>query len=120
MEKALTREEILGASNLKIETVDIKEWGGSVIIRELTAAARDEYESSVVKTDGLKVRVDSSNMRAKLVALSVVDKSGKLLFTKKDVVALGELSATAIDRVVDVARRLSGIGDTELEEAGND
>ena len=114
----LTRQQILSADDLKSKRVKVPEWGGDVFVRELTAAERDEYESSIVKTDGLDVTVNATNMRAKLVSMSVVDKDGKRLFTAKDVVKLGEKSAAVIDRIVDVSRRLSRIGPAELEELG--
>ncbi len=116
--KTLTRDEILGADDLKTESVDVPEWGGSVFVRELTGAERDTWEASVVKTNGTKVTIDSQNMRAKLVALCVVDGDGKRVFTAKDAKELGAKSAAALDRVVDAARRLSRIGEDELENLG--
>jgi len=117
---ALTREQILSAEDLKTEEVQVPEWGGVVIVQELTATDRDAYETSVVTVEGDDVQINALNMRSKLAALSMVDDAGGRLFTQKDVVALGKKSATAVDRIVDVARRLSGIGDKRLEEAGKD
>ena len=116
--KALTRAEILGADDLKTESVKVPEWGGIVLVRELTGAERDTWEASVVKTNGVKVTIDSHNMRAKLAALSMIDGDGKRLFTEKDVTKLGNKSAAALDRVTDVAKRLSRIGEDELENLG--
>ncbi len=116
--KALTRDAILSADDLKTESVKVPEWGGTVIVRELTGAERDTWEASVVKTNGTKVKIDSHNMRAKLAALCIVDDDGRRLFTEKDVVKLGDKSAAALDRVTDVARRLSRIGEDELESLG--
>lgn len=116
--KTLTRDEILGADDLKSETVKVPEWGGNVLVSELTGAERDAWEASVVKTNGEKVTVDHSNMRARLVALSIIDKDRKKLFTEKDIVALGKKSARALDRVVSSAMRLSRIGEEHLEKLG--
>ena len=116
--KTLTRDEILGADDLKTESVDVPEWGGAVTVRELTGTERDLWESSVVKTNGADVTIDSKNMRAKLAALCIVDDEGKRLFTEKDAIKLGEKSAAALDRVTDVARRLSRIGEVELDNLG--
>ncbi len=116
--KTLTRDEILGADDLNTESVDVPEWGGTVFVRELTGSERDTWEASVVKTNGTKVTIDSRNMRAKLVALCVVDADGKRVFTEKDAIKLGAKSAAALDRVVDAARRLSRIGEDELENLG--
>ena len=116
--KTLSRDEILGADDLKSESVKVPEWGGAVIVRELTGAERDAWESSVVKTNGTKVTVDSQNMRAKLAALCIVDDEGKRMFTEKDALLLGKKSAAALDRVTDVARRLSRIGEDQLDSLG--
>ena len=118
MKKILTRDDILGATDLKQQRVEVPEWGGAVIVQELTGAARDEYESSIVTLKGTKAEINSKNLRAKLVALSLVDEKGKQLFTAKDVEKLGQKSAGALDRVVDVAKHVSRIGDEELESLG--
>ena len=116
----LTRDAILSADDLRTLVVSVPEWGGDVTVRELTGTERDEYESSVVRTDGDKVSVDARDMRAKLVVMSVVDEDGKRLFTVQDVKALGAKSAKALDRIMDVARSLSGIGNEALEAKGKD
>jgi hypothetical protein len=116
--KTLTRDDILGADDLKTESVKVPEWGGIVIVRELTGSERDTWEASVVKTNGTKVTIDSHNMRAKLAALCIIDDDGKRMFTDKEAVKLGEKSAAALDRVTDVARRLSRIGEDEIENLG--
>ena len=118
--KTLTRDEILGADDLKTESVEVPEWGGTVIVRELTGAERDSWEASVVKTNGKKVTVDSRNMRAKLCSLCIVDENGKRVFSEKDAIKLGAKSASALDRVTDAAKRLSRIGEDELEDLGKD
>lgn len=118
--KRLTGEEILATDDLKREDVPIPEWDTFVTVQELTATARDEYESSIVQIVGDETRVDSRNLRAKLVAISCVDENGEPLWTPDQVAAIGLKSATAIDRIVDVAKRLSGIGESELAEVGKD
>jgi hypothetical protein len=56
-------------------------------------------------------------MRAKLVARCVVNSDLEPVFTQQDVNALGELSASALDRVFEVASRLSGLSEADLEAA---
>jgi len=112
----LTREAILNASDLLTEVVEVPEWGGSVIVRGLSGAERDHFESSVVEMDGKKVKVKSENMRAKLVALCVVDETGARIFSDQDVAALGQKSAAALDRVFQAAQRLSGLTEVDVQE----
>lgn len=112
----LNRDQILKASHLKTEEVAVPEWGGLVLVRELRGRERDEWEASLAVQRGQQMVPDVANMRAKLVARSVVGEDGEPVFTQQDVNALGELSAAALDRVFEVASRLSGLNPADLEE----
>jgi hypothetical protein len=115
----LTRDAILAATALKTEEVDVSDtaWGGVVLVRELTGRERDEFEASLAVQRGKQVVPDVANMRAKLVARCVIDPdSREPLFTQADVNALGELSGAALNRVAEVASRLSGLKEEDLEE----
>jgi hypothetical protein len=46
----------------------------------------------------------------------VVDDQGKRIFTDEDIEALGNKNAAPLDRICDVARRLSGMGRAEKEK----
>ena len=111
----LTREQILGSNDLPSETVDVPEWGGQVSVRTMTGIDRDAFETTLVGKEG---KLD--NVRARLVALTVCDKSGARLFGDEDVAALGGKSAKALDRVFSVAQRLNGIGAEQVDVAKND
>ena len=103
--------DILSIDDLPIEKVHIPEWDTDVYVKALTAKQRDLFESSVFTDRGK----DLTNIRAKLCALSIVDDSGKHLYSLKDAPALGEKNAKALDRIFAVAKRLSGIGRQEIE-----
>jgi L-asparaginase II len=108
----LTRAQILAADDLARETVEVPEWGGSVIVQVMRGIDRDAFESSIV-TNG---RPDLVNMRAKLAAVCMVDESGQRLFSVGDVESLGAKSASALERVARGAQRLNRLGDAQLEE----
>jgi hypothetical protein len=112
----LTKADILAAEDLPRETVRVPEWGGEVLVRGLTGAQRDEFEASVVVGKGSNREVNIKNLRAKLVSLSVVDEAGALLFTDKDIDALGKKSAVALQRVFEVAQRVSGLTSADVDE----
>ena len=119
----LSRDEILKAETddfgrpvLPKETVEVPEWGGSVIVRGLSGTGRDAFEGTLVKQRGRKLEANVENFRAKLLAQSIVDEQGKLLFTEKDVPALGRKSAVALERVYAVAQRLSRLSPEDVEE----
>jgi len=113
----LTKDQILSAEDLLTETVEVPEWSGSVIVMTMMASARDQLEASIIGKGKTK---NLSDLRAKIVALSVVNEDKVLLFSFDDVVALGKKSARALDRVFSVAQRLSGFTPGDMEEmAGN-
>jgi len=111
---ALTRESILGAEDLPREKVAAPEWGGEVWVRTLTATERDAFEASVNPGKGAK---NLANFRARLAVLCVVDERGERLFKDEDAAALGAKSGTALDRITDVALRLSGLSEAGQKEA---
>jgi hypothetical protein len=60
---------------------------------------------------------DTANMRARMVALSIVGEDGELLFNQADIVALGKKSAGALNRVFKVASEMSALGEDDAESA---
>ncbi len=123
--KILGRDDILGSDDLPRELVEVPEWGGSVWVRTMTGQERDAYEASIID-----VTMDSKgrssverrmeNSRAKLLTRCICGDDGERIFTESDVAALGRKSAKALDRVFDVAQRLNGMTEEDLEElAGN-
>lgn len=118
--KVLSRDEILNCQDLQTETVDCPEWGGAVIVRPLSGAERDRFEQSnlIRKGKGSKIdfEVNGVNIRARLCYLCIVDESGKRLFTEHDVDALGKKNSAALNRVFEVAQRLSGLTKQDIEE----
>lgn len=124
----LSKEAILSADDLVKELVEVPEWGGAVYVRALTGTERDAFEQSMVEMRTVRqgrkqetVReMRLQNIRARLCALTICDEEGNRLFTDADVQALGRKSASALNRVFQVAQRLSGLTDEDVEElAGN-
>ena len=112
----LGREAILAIPDIKREVVQIPEWGGAVTVQGLTGDERDDFEATCVKGRGKKTEVNLRNFRAKLVARSCIQEDGSRLFSDDDAAALGKKSGAAINRVFEVASRLSGLTDEDLEE----
>jgi len=114
----ISREELLAATALPEETVDLPELGPDkqVRMRGLTGAQRDSWEASLITFKGNDRRVNARNARARLISMSAVDEQGKRLFSPADIEALGNLSAKIIQRLYEVALRVSGVTDDEVEE----
>ena len=118
----LTAEQIAQADDLPRETVDVPEWGGEVILRSLTSAERDTYEQSLISMmrsgQGMAITPDLSNAKAKLVAVCLESAEGERMFpdAEKGAEILGKRNAKAVSRLFEVAQRLSGMTDADLEE----
>jgi hypothetical protein len=112
----LSRQQILDADDRKRERVSVPEWGGEVFVQGLTAKDRDEFEASCLVRNGKKRDFTMQNIRAKLVCRCIVDEQGQPMFSVEDIHQLSQKSAAAMTRVFQVAQRLSGLGDDDLEE----
>lgn len=109
----LSREQILAAQDLLFEEIEVPEWGGTVRIKVMSGTDRDAFETQV--RDRVKLGQLGENLRALMVACSVVDEGGKLLFGAADIEALGAKSWMALDRVVMASAKLNRLTDAELE-----
>lgn len=109
----LSKDEILNANDKKTMVVDVPEWGGQVTIAIMSGFARDQFESQLVGANG---GTNMQNVRAKLVAASIVDEKGELMFNSQDVVKLGKKSGAALDRIFSAAQKFNKITDDEVEQ----
>lgn len=111
----LNRNAILAIDDIQTETLEVPGWGGSVIVRGMTGKQRDEFEQFITqgKANG---KINNSNIRARLVSMCLVDENNDFLFTPKDIDALGQKNAIALDAIFDVGMKLSGIRDGEAGE----
>lgn len=107
----LTKNQILKAND--IVTKKINAFGGEVIISTISAQARESYEKAVIDVNG---KVSGSNIRARLLAVSIVDEDGTLLFNESDIKDLGKKSATEVDKLFSAILKLNGMGDDNVEE----
>ena len=112
----LTKDQILQADDRKYQDVECPEWAGTVRVRSLSGMERDAFETSVLTGKGKNRDVNLRNLRAKLVALTVVDGIGEALFSEPDIKALGAKNAAALDRVFSVAQQLSGLREEDVED----
>jgi len=109
----LTKDQILAADDIESEVIDVPEWGGAVRVATMTGEIRDRFEAACLAA-GEDANMD--NVRAKMVAFSIVDEQGNLMFSPADVQALGGKSSKALDRVFDTSQRLSKITANEVED----
>ncbi len=99
----LTRDAILAVEDTVYATISVPEWGGEVRVRSLSGADR----ATLISTYNEEAHVGKFDLF--ILALCIVDEAGNRMFTVKDVDALAKKSSTALIRVTEEAKRISGL-----------
>jgi hypothetical protein len=114
--KKITKADIVAFNDLKSETIEVPEWGGSVTIRRMTGGERDAYEADIFESKGSQLQLKRENFRAKLIARCLVDDNGERMFSDGEIAALSKKSAAALDRLFAACQRLNGMTGAEQEK----
>jgi hypothetical protein len=115
--KYLDRAAILAQDDLRYEDVLVPEWGGAwVRVRSMSASERDRFEAGTVQRNGKEITTNLANIRARLCIMCLVDENGERMFEEEDTFPLGGKSAAALDRVFQVAQRLNGLREEDVNE----
>lgn len=115
-DELLTADEILGMDDIPVEEVTVPEWGNrKVLVCGLTAAAKNAYEASLVDIKGTTRKVRLENATAKLLVRCLVNRQRQPLFTEQQMERLGTKSAGALERLAQVAQRLSAMRQEDVE-----
>lgn len=101
----LSKDQILAASDIQIEDVDVKEWGGSVRVAVMSGRARDQF----LAMNSTK-ETEYSLFQARLLSATVIDEVGNPLFTADDIEALRGKSRIVLDQLTSVATRINSMG----------
>lgn len=106
---------------VELKDVDGNPTGNTVIVRQMSAKAREEFEASImtVKKEKNKVNIeqDLSNYRAKLVVHTVCDENGNLLLKKEDVEFVSvNMTAHTLSQIADAAGKINGLDDSKKSE----
>lgn len=117
----LGKAAILAVDDRPTEEVEVKEWGGSVLVRGMDGRGRDAYFQSMAEQRGGQVVQNIYNASAKLCARCIVDPDTlEPLFDEAEAELLGRKSASALERVGQVAARLSGLTEEDMESLKKD
>jgi hypothetical protein len=114
---ALSADDILAIDDIITERVPVPQWKGSVLVRGMTGRERDEFEATILERRGRRMLPNTANIRARVAAWCCVTEDGDRMFPHPDMVdKLGSKSAAALDIIYEVAARLSGLEDKDIEE----
>lgn len=109
--KLLTNaQDILRISNLKPVEVEIPEWDCRVLVGALSGVHRERWEQERRKEP------QTNNIRAMLVAFTVVNERGELLFSEKDIEQLNKKDWRGLERIAEAAIAFNVIGQENVEE----
>lgn len=111
---SLTREDVLGADDLKRESVDCPEWGGTVWVQELTAADSMEYDVWIFENREDKTAI-MKGMNAMMVMLCACNEEGERLFSNKDLAEINSKSPEPVIRIASAAFAINKMRESDYE-----
>ena len=112
------RDRIIAVDDTQKEIVKIDEWGVEVEIRGMSGAARASISQDAAENNG---NINFLKMMPELVVQCCFDpETGEQVFDSKDKELVMGKSGAALDRIVNIAMRLSGFGDKAIDDAGKD
>lgn len=110
----LTAEKILKADDLnELEKLEVPEWGGSLYVKIMSGVERDRWELMAAKAIE---KPGTANIRASLCAMTICNEKGKRLFGDNQIAALGAKSATVLDRIYAISKKLNKLSEDDIEE----
>jgi len=123
-------DDLAGFTGWAYETVEVPEWRNGpddptpvFRIKGLSGADRDSWEGQTFQLDPRtgRQKMNMNHYRARLVARCIVDGNGKRSFYTDDHVRmLSGMPASGLIRLFDVAQRLSGVTDEDVDEMTKD
>jgi len=110
----LSKDAILSVDDRESVTVDVEEWGGSVVLRVPSAGQFDGWSSRHTNAEG-RFAVTGTT-RTELVAMCLVDADGNNMFSSKELEKLGNKSLAVIADLFIRCKELCGITEDDIED----
>lgn len=107
--------------NIQRKTVDVEvpELDASFRLREMSGTERDRFEAAAFKEEGGKRTIDPLYLRARLVALCLIDESGERMYSDAEITTLSDdLPASILGTLFTAAQKLNGLDAQAVEDAG--
>lgn len=101
---SLSLEQILAAEDRPVKSVAVKAWGGDVLMRSMSGAERDEFDSFVVARKG-----DPKGIRTALIAMTLCDSAGKRVLALADAGKIADKSSEVLAALEQEALVLNGL-----------
>ena len=111
----MLRDQILNASDVRVEPVEVPEWGLTLYVRTLSIREVGELQKLARQVD----EADRVSLVPQLVCRSACDQQGNRIFGHDDAEALAEKNPAALARVADAAAKINGLAPDSVDHAGN-
>jgi hypothetical protein len=108
--KVLTAAELLTFTALPTQTMDIPEYGGSIVVRGLRKSEQMDLRKKAQRSDGT---FDETALEIGMLAAGIEEPK----FTEAQVSQLVQLSAGVYDSILLRIAELSGVGGNSLKSA---
>lgn len=105
------RKRILAANDIKVEPIEIPEWGGTYYVKVMSGTERDQFEESYAEQ---KMKA----FRVRFLVVALCDEKGERVFGDDDAAELGKKSSVVINRVFEVAWKVNAFTTEAVEELG--
>ena len=115
VEKKFDKNKLRAYCDSKIVKVEVPEWPemGDLYVKNMTGKSRDNYEAAMYEArEKFKETGQGSiieNIRACTIVASACHKDGTLIWEPEEAADLGDKTALVLDRIYNVATKLSGI-----------
>lgn len=105
----LSRNDVLQAEDFETMPVEVPEWGGTILVRELSADEVEDIGFGQMDSKGNRDLRKAKGLRVKIISWAAIAEDGTQLFNRGDVEKLAKKSSRAVGRVFDAIQKLSGI-----------
>ena len=119
MSKYLSRDDILQTQGIRTDEVEVPEWGGKILVRELSAAEVAKIGFGMAGKGGGETEVDLAKLGEyvpQMIAWCVVDENLNSIFDLEDIMRLSAKSINPVQRIITKIMELSDLSPDEEGE----
>lgn len=111
------REQIDTVDDTRKEPVVVPEWGDlTVYIRVMSGDERERLREMFHESNTKEI-ADQTKMQLAMIASTLCDETGALLYSMDDLGELGKKNSLVLDQLSEASRRINGLGSEDVEEA---
>lgn len=111
------REQIDNVDDMRKEPVVVPEWGDlTVYIRVMSGDERERLREMFHESNTKEI-ADQTKMQLAMIASTLCDETGTLIYSMDDLGELGKKNSLVLDQLSEASRRINGLGSEDVEAA---